>query len=196
MAIRPSGLVMMAGGSVLLWSGIKGKSVTSVFKDVLTGANPATAPGNEPLEGAATTTATGITGLSLGVPGFGGSEKANQTLGQLMAATYGWTGQNWTALNYGWGTLESSWSATVKNPSSGALGIAQALGHGNSETAGSLGNEYGPIQGMNFPNTVYIAANSGSASAQIAWGLAYIKITYGAPENVPGWLGQGGYGGY
>jgi hypothetical protein len=38
---------------------------------------------------------------------------------------------------------EDGFDPTKANPSSGALGLAQALGHGNANTAGSLGNEYG-----------------------------------------------------
>ena len=35
-----------------------------------------------------------------------------------------------------------------------------------------------------------------SASTQIAWGLAYIKDTYGSPSQVPGWTTTGPAAGY
>jgi hypothetical protein len=72
---------------------------------------------------------------------------------------------------------ESGWSNTAENPSSGAYGIAQALGHGPT-------NQY-PAGPANPPVS--------SASAQIAWGLSYIKQTYGSPsaawahEESEGW---------
>jgi hypothetical protein len=116
--------------------------------------------------------------------GQGGTPSANQALGQQMAAAppYNWTGPEWPALQALW-TRESGWSNTAKNPSSGAYGIAQALGHGPT-------NQY--------PGGQYAAANpppvgTSDAGTQIAWGLNYIKSTYGDPiaaeahENSAGW---------
>jgi hypothetical protein len=76
---------------------------------------------------------------------------------------------------------ESGWSATARN-SSGAYGIAQALGHGQgAATVGTTGiNEYG---GYGVSDATAKAANSGSAAAQIAWFLAYIRSRWGNPEN-------------
>ena len=59
----------------------------------------------------------------------GGSPAANVRLGARMAASYGWTGAQFGCLRLLW-DRESGWSATAENPSSGAYGIAQALGHG------------------------------------------------------------------
>jgi len=91
---------------------------------------------------------------------------SNEELARRMAAGYGWTGSQWSCLDSLW-TRESAgtWSSTVRNPYSGALGIAQALGHGPT-------NQY-PAGPANGP--VY------SARAQIAWGLGYIHHTYGTP---------------
>jgi hypothetical protein len=44
-------------------------------------------------------------------------------------------------------------------------------------------NEYGPINGMNLPNSVYVGANSGNADDQIDWGRVYIDLEYGSPCN-------------
>jgi hypothetical protein len=83
-----------------------------------------------------------------------------------MAADRGWTGAQWGCLDNLW-TRETAgtWSSRVTNPYSGALGIAQALGHGPT-------NQYpaGPANGPTF-----------SASAQISWGLSYIAGKYGTP---------------
>ena len=122
-----------------------------------------------------TTTAPGIT------TGLSGTEAANRVLGQFMAAGYGWaTGTNWQALDHGWGTLESGWNNQVYNGGQTggpyqpgrAYGIPQANGHGPGGApypAGNAGNPPG-------------AGGSSSAASQIAWGLAYIRGTYGSPR--------------
>jgi hypothetical protein len=61
---------------------------------------------------------------------------------------------------------EDGFDPAKANPSSGALGLAQALGHGNANTAGSLGNEYG---GYGLTDAQARAANSGDASMQALW---------------------------
>jgi len=202
MPVKASYLLLTAAGGIVAWSGIKGKGVSSVFKEVLSGQKPSSATGTNSITPAVYSTA-GVTNpllqqeLATGKLPAGGNASVNKALAQSMAIAFGWgSGQNWQALNYGWGTLESGWNQYATNPGSGAFGIAQALGHGNANTAGKYGNEYGPVAGMNLPNSVYVSANNGNASAQILWGLTYIKITYGQPANVPGWLGQGGYNGY
>jgi hypothetical protein len=94
-------------------------------------------------------------------PGTGG----NVALGQQLAGSYGWSsGPQWTCLYDLW-ERESGWSNTADNPQSGAYGIAQALGHGPT-------NQY-PAGPANPPVS--------SASAQITWGLGYIRDTYGSP---------------
>lgn len=114
----------------------------------------------------------------------------NQKIGQKMAAAFGWTGSQWTALQKLL-TRESSWSNTAVNPSSGAYGIGQALGHGTSATKGSVSNEYG---GYGVSTAIAQQANSGNAAAQIAWTLAYIKSTYGTPADA--WAHEQQYGWY
>lgn len=186
-----------AAGGVLIWSGLKGAGVSQVLRSVLSGRQPRPVQVNPISGGPGAVAESGGAGQEINVttPGSG-TDAANQALGRLMAAGYGWgSGQNWQALNYGWGTLESGWNANARNPSSGAYGIAQALGHGIAATAAPDGeNNYGPDNGVSVATAR--AANEGSATAQIAWGLAYIRAAYGSPSQVPGWLGQGGYGGY
>lgn len=88
-----------------------------------------------------------------GIPQTGG----NRTLGREMMLAMGWGANEWPALDALW-TGESGWNANAVNPSSGAYGIPQALGHGNVFALGD-------------------------ARAQIAWGLNYIKSTYGDPNS-------------
>lgn len=90
------------------------------------------------------------------------SEQANQALGQKMAASFGWTGAQWDALN--WIVMqESGWNVSASNQSSGAYGIPQALPGSKMATAGS--------DWKTNPRT------------QIAWMLVYIKTRYGTPER-------------
>ncbi len=105
-----------------------------------------------------------------------------QNIAKMLLSRFGWTPAQMPPLVSLW-TQESGWRTDARNPSSGALGIAQALGHGTADTAGSLGNEYGPDKGNWFgmTKTEMQAANSGSALQQIRWGLGYIKARYGTP---------------
>jgi hypothetical protein len=90
----------------------------------------------------------------------------------MAAAMYGWIGPMFDALNKLW-TRESGWNPNAVNPSSGAYGIPQSLGHGHPY-------------------------NLGDARAQIAWGLQYIAGRYGNPEAAwahetsAGWYAMGG----
>jgi TP901 family phage tail tape measure protein len=112
-----------------------------------------------------------LSGASGGSSGAMSSGSA-VSLGRIMAATYGWTGAQFDALNKLW-TRESGWNPYAVNPSSGAYGIPQSLGHGHPY-------------------------NLGDAGAQIAWGLQYIAGRYGSPlaawahEMAAGWYHGGG----
>ena len=172
----------------MLWSGIKGEPISATFRGLLAGQAPA--GGQEPITGTAaaagaapSTAAAGDTGAS------SASAAANQAIAKLLAAPYGWSvGQQWADLVSLW-NRESGWSATATNPSSGAFGIAQALGHGTSVSGGTkiingtTHNEY--------PNTL---ANNGDPAAQIAWGLNYIKGEYGSPSGA--WAEEESAGAY
>lgn len=109
--------------------------------------------------------------------GGGGNLSGNRALGrQMMLGTpYGWGPNQWPPLDALW-TRESGWDANAVNRMSGAMGIPQALGHGNV-----------------FP--------LGAPRPQIAWGLGYIHDRYGSPaaawahEQAFGWYGGGGFAG-
>jgi hypothetical protein len=92
-----------------------------------------------------------------GLPhGGGGTHSQNEALGRRMMLQAGWPASEWPALQALW-TEESGWDANSVNPSSGAYGIPQSLGHGHPY-------------------------NLGDAAAQIAWGLNYIRGRYGSPS--------------
>ena len=114
-----------------------------------------------------------------------------QNTARLLLAKFGWGATQMPALISLW-TRESGWSATARNPSSGAFGIAQALGHGTSCSAAPDGtNEYGPEYGLTCAEAQQ--ANAGSVRWQIEWGLGYIASRYGSPakalahENANNW---------
>lgn len=171
MPVKGSYLMLAAGGSILLWSGLKGKSWSAVLRNVVSGQNPANAPVANPITGATASSFAGEIAAATGNTGAGNkTAAANQAIAKVLAAPYGWsTGQEWADLVSLW-NKESDWSNTAENPSD-AYGIAQALGHGPT-------NQY--------PGGIYASANppptgSSNSAAQIAWGLSYIKSTYGDP---------------
>lgn len=162
-----------AGGALLIWSGIKGASVSSSLKDLISGHQPsgnAANPVSLASFGDSGSGSSGSPGASAPNPG---SVKGNVAMGKMMAAAHGWTGQQWNDLYALW-QRESGWNNTAENPSSGAYGIPQALP----------------------PTKMPLAAQKpgGShASAQISWGLSYIAQRYGNPsaawahETSAGW---------
>jgi hypothetical protein len=114
------------------------------------------------------------TGAALG-PGAA----AAQSYAKGRLGAFGWDGSQWASLVSLW-TGESGWSNIARNPSSGAYGIPQAL------PASKMGPAANPP--------------TNSASAQVDWGMNYIKATYGSPNSAysqwlarsPHWYDQGG----
>jgi hypothetical protein len=165
---------VVAVGALLAWSALKGKKVTVALRDLIAGKSPKSAP-NTPITPVADTTAGAEADVGTNISLAGGNTGAssaiaakNQAIAAPMAAIYGWAPgtSNWDSLLKLW-NQESGWNNHAENPSSGAYGIAQALGHGPT-------NQY-PAGPANPPIS--------SAAAQIAWGLSYIKSTYGDPNN-------------
>ncbi|MGB9376981.1 MAG: transglycosylase SLT domain-containing protein [Mycobacteriales bacterium] len=96
-----------------------------------------------------------------------------RSAGRLLAATRGWTGEQWTCLDRLW-WRESQWNYRAQNSSSGAYGIPQALPGSKMASEGSDWRT-NPI-------------------TQIRWGLGYIKGRYGSPCNA--WGHSQAYGWY
>lgn len=165
MAVSGAALAYSAAGGLVLYSGIKGATIADTVKSVLAGnlavsnteavdfsGGSASSPGAAPGDtGASTTTASQAQAIAKNVIA-------------VNPAYAGWnTGQQWADLVSLW-NQESGWNHLAKNASSGAYGIAQAL-----------------------PASKYPAAaqappvGTSDAAAQITWGLAYIKGTYGSP---------------
>lgn len=161
-------VVIILGGGLLLYSGVKGIPFSTSVRDLLSGKNPsADAP----------SAATGAGGASIpsasGSGGAKGDPATNRLQAQALAATRGWTGPQWTALQHLWDG-ESGFDNTALNPS-GAFGIAQALPSSKYPKAGQ-------------PVTAGGRADPGT---QIRWGLTYIRQRYGNPVNAySAWLSR------
>lgn len=75
---------------------------------------------------------------------------------------------------------ESGWNAYAVNPSSGAYGIPQSLGHGHPYALGDYKNQV--IWGLN-----YIRERYGSPAGAWAHEQAYNWYAGGTPSAAPGW---------
>ncbi len=132
----------------------------------------------------------GTPGTSSSTPGSAASVQ-NSGVIQRVAALFGWGGgAQYNSLTH-LIAQESGGNPQAKNKTSGALGIAQALGKGNANTAGSLGNEYG---GYGLTDAQARKANSGDAYYQLVWMMHYIQARYGSPDAA--WAHEQSYGWY
>jgi hypothetical protein len=190
MAVSGLGVAYAASGFVLLWSGVKNATLKDTLTSFLKGQAPTANPTGAPTIGVADSSSSGASGGSsqgsassaaASAPAVdkSGTPGANVALGQLMAAAYGWTGNNWLCLKTGW-QEESGWSQYAANvpsdPYEHAYGIPQANPGTKMASAGSDWED-NPV-------------------TQIKWGLSYIKATYGSPSQVPGWTPDGPSAGY
>lgn len=176
----PSGIALAAlgAGFVVLWSGVKGKSISQAVQYIIQGKNPSGSPAANPIAGSAGGAAPGnAAGAGGSIPSGGSAQAALQQ----AAAQHGWgSGSEWQSLQ----SLEmgeAGFNPQARNSGTGAFGLAQALGHGNANTAAPDGtNEYG---GYGLSDAQAKAANSGDAGAQAVWMCNYIATTYGDPNN-------------
>lgn len=149
-------LGLVAAGGLLGYAGIKGYSIPHALQAFVAGKVPTGQP-DHPIASVVTANNTMAAG---GKPAAAGTSKhspqANQALGRVLAAAYGWTGAQFTALN-NIAMAESGWQDEVTNPGSGAAGIAQNI------------RGWGP------------GYQQGNARQQIEWMLSYIKSRYGTP---------------
>lgn len=156
-------MAALGAGIIFLWSAVENQHVTTALQDLLIGKQPPAGAGPSSLSDEAGSQGAVNEGTAGPAPG---NISGNVALGKTLAAAYGWgSGSEWNSLYALW-ERESGWSNTEENASSGALGIAQALGHGPT-------NQY-PDAACNAPEY--------SPSCQINWGLGYIKSTYGDPD--------------
>lgn len=182
-------LAYTATGAVVLWSGIRGTTISDTFRGLLKGQPPG--PATETVTSGAVlqgdlASGTSIPGVTQGPPPGvaatgGGTPAANKALGAVLAGGYGWGpgSADWPYLLSGWNE-ESGWNQYAANvpsdPYNHAYGIPQA-------NPGSKMASAGP-------------GWKSDPATQIRWGLGYIKATYGRPSRVPGWTPNGPAAGY
>ncbi|MBA2446232.1 MAG: lytic transglycosylase domain-containing protein [Nocardioidaceae bacterium] len=83
-----------------------------------------------------------------------------RALAQSMLPAYGWSSSEFSCLDQLW-VSESDWDPTAINPTSGAYGIPQSL---PAEKMATTGSDWRT-----------------NPATQIAWGLGYIRDSYGTP---------------
>lgn len=176
-------------GALLLYSGIRGISVLTALQGIVQGKTPTTLPqttgisGTPPSEaGAAGDLIAGAVGQGGGAsPGFSQSFGNTASHAALLAEAtlHGWgSGAQWTALD-AIEMQEAGYDSTAKNPSSGAFGLAQSLGHKYSGGPAPNGvNEYG---GEGLSPAESEAASMGDPVPQAKWMCNYIASRYGTP---------------
>ena len=184
--VLPLGIALT--GAYLLWFGVKYWEDTKTIwpsdpvKSVLTkGTLPARvtdASASSILAGEESSAQAATTPASTSGDAAAPSGSA-QTQAQTLLSQFGWPATQFPALVSLW-NRESNWNPKARNPSSGAFGIAQALGHGVPGGAAPDGtNEYG---GFGLSAAQAKAANSGNVYWQIVWGMNYIQSAYGSPQ--------------
>lgn len=177
MAINGTALGIAGAGAMFLYAGISNKSILSVIQNVITGKSPAKATPNT-ADAAQTSGLAGIANIAGQAAATVGGGDA-QTALQQAAAAKGWgNGPEWTALVQ-IEDEEAGFDPTAKNPSSGAYGLAQSLGHGYSGGPAPNGvNEYG---GEGLTPAQSEQASLGNATYQAIWMVNYIAGRYGDP---------------
>lgn len=171
-------LAIAGGGAILFWSGLKGKSWTSVLRNVIAGQQPTSAETTAAIS-PLNTTVTDSGSAGSGSTGGGGTVPGDSSLDNMLndiAQQKGWNPQQ-VACWHQVIQMESN-GPTDTNPSSGAFGWAQALGHGSSGTAGCGRNEYG---GFGLSAAQAQKANCGDGPTQLLWMANYIHAQYGTP---------------
>jgi hypothetical protein len=180
--------------SVLQGKGLPARSTSTTAAAVLTAAETSAAAAQATTAGSGA--AAGATGGAAAGQQASGSA---QNMAKMLLGSLGWNAAQLPPLISLWNG-ESGWNPKARNSSSGAFGIAQALGHGQAGTAAPDGtNEYGAQYGLTVAQARQ--ANAGSALQQIRWGMGYIKATYGTPAAAysawqarsPHWYARGGY---
>lgn len=191
-AKSPLAYAAIGSGVLFVWAGITNKSVLQTMRDLVSGNAPQQGPKWQ-------LGSVGSASADMTTPGVGSATAVEHGLGSAPAPSgsyqayakqllilHGW-GNQWSAFNQ-LENGEGGWNPRAKNPSSGAFGFAQALGHGNANTQGTLSNMYG---GYGLSDADARKANSGDGYAQLRWMMNYIKAVYGSPANaLSKWLSR------
>lgn len=164
-------------GFLLMYSGITNAGIFASISSLIRGKAPQA--GANTLVVGSSATSSGSSGSSSSANyTLTGSTSAQAALKQAAAA-YGWdTGEQWNAL-VAIENQEASFNPTAKNPSSGAYGLAQSLGHTFQGGPAADGiDEYG---GEGLTATESYQASMGDPTYQAKWMVDYIASQYGTP---------------
>lgn len=184
MAVSGLAVASTGVGILLVYSGLTGRSVTQTALNLVRGTNPATVAKSQTIAGtpdSGSSSTQGDTFTTLPDSSSGSVSGSPKAVLQQVAATHGWgSGDQWTALD-AIEMQEAGYNPTSKNPSSGAYGMAQSLGHGFAGGPASNGvNEYG---GEGLTADQSRAASMGDPYWQSVWMCNYIAGRYGNPAN-------------
>lgn len=180
MPVNGLGIGAVAIGSVLVYSGVRGKSVLATVAGVVQGNSPSTIPSTLGITPTGNSTPSAPTaGNAIQQGGQAVVSSNSKTALKQAASAYGWdTGAEWTALD-AIEMQEAGYDPTNTNPSSKAYGLAQSLGHGYPGGPAPNGiNEYG---GNGLTPAQSEAASMGDPRPQAIWMVNYIKQRYGDP---------------
>ena len=145
-------------GGIVLWSGIKGSSISDTVRSVLSGST--SPPVTETITTAVESPSSGGPAAAGDMSAHSSTAAANQAIAKRMMASFGWSSPDqWNALVALWNG-ESGWNNMAQNPGSTAFGIAQFL----DTTWATVG-----------------AKKTTDPTVQIFAGLTYIKARYGSP---------------
>ena len=192
MPVKAGYLLLTGGGAIVVWAGLKGKRPSEVLRSLISGKAPSTAQTAALITGTDPSSVAGVSnggGSSVNPPpGNAATTAAYKAFAMTLMVKHGWgLGQQWT--DFQWVVEhESGWNPRIANASSGAFGIAQALGHGTANTRGSITNEYG---NFGTSDATCRLANSGNGDAQLIWMCNYIAEKYGSPTHTRAIYNQG-----
>lgn len=173
MAVNLGAVSALGAGLVFVYAGLKGYSIPHTIQTIIQGNSPANQQQIAPIGD------SGSPGTSDSGTGSVVSGGSAQAVLQKTAAQFGWgSGAQWQALqNIEMG--EAGFNPQAKNPTSGAYGLAQSLGHPFPGGPASNGvNEYG---GEGLSPAQSRAASEGDPAPQALWMCRYIQERYGDP---------------
>lgn len=183
MALSAAAVAYTATGGLVLYSGVKGATLASTARAVLSG-NLTLTDTEEINFGSGSSGGGGGSGGGSGAVASGDAAKAQAYAKSRMPA-YGWSDTDYSDLVQLW-QRESGWSNTADTRRSGldpanaatfAYGIAQAR----------------PATKYPKPGQPPDLGGKADAQTQIDWGLGYIRDTYGSPAMAWGHEEQNGW---
>ncbi len=199
MPIKAGHLLIAGGGGVFLWSGIRGKSISSVFRQLAGGDSPSTAAGANGITGVPGLTASGSTPSGGGTPATGGAATASETAwfkALLTALGAPDTAANMASLTH-WAELEEpGWSGadeggTTNNPFN--HGAAPGYASDGETEAGPGIPHYGSVaEGINATVSYLEMSNYTAILAALRSGVGLNTGDPAVEQELSLWSG-GGY---